>query len=161
VQVTERSKHQGGLALEERAESSRRVSSSESRSRSRTFFIISLVILLNTLGNLTLTWGLRHVAERLGANPLDYMRAMLNPFVTAGISMLILWLLTRMALMSWADLSFLLPVTAIGYVLNEVLAHSVLHEQISRQRWVGTALIFAGALLVGSTTPRNMEAEAE
>jgi uncharacterized membrane protein len=114
--------------------------------------VVATVILLNVFGNLTLTWGLRHVAQRLGANPVDYVHAMLNPFVAAGIAMLILWLLTRMALMSWADLSFVLPVTAVGYVLNEALAHAVLHEAVSFQRWLGTLLIFAGALLVGSTS---------
>lgn len=125
--------------------------------RRRTFLVVVAVILLNVFGNLTLTWGLRHVTQRLGANPVDYVHAMLNPFVAAGIGMLILWLLTRMALMSWADLSFVLPVTAVGYVLNEALAHAILHEAVSFQRWLGTLLIFAGALLVGST---NREAAA-
>jgi uncharacterized membrane protein len=125
------------------------------RTRSTTFLVVTAVILLNVFGNLTLTWGLRHVPERLGLHPIDYIRAMLNPFVAAGIGLLILWLLTRMALMSWADLSFVLPVTAVGYVLNEFLARIVLHEQISAARWVGTLLIFGGALLVGTTTHRD------
>jgi drug/metabolite transporter (DMT)-like permease len=28
-----------------------------------------------------------------------------------------------------------------------------LHETVTRQRWLGTLLIFAGAALVGSTSP--------
>ena len=81
------------------------------------------VILLNAIGNLSLTWGMRHIAETMGLNPVDYVRAMINPFVAGGIGLLILWLLTRMALMSWADLSFVLPVTSIGYVLVAFLGH--------------------------------------
>ena len=113
------------------------------------------MILLNAIGNLSLTWGLRHVNEMLGANPLRYLSAMLQPFVAAGIALLILWLLTRMALMSWADLSFVQPVTAIGYVLNAVLGHVFLQEKITPQHWAGTFLIFAGAVLVGTTSQRG------
>jgi len=85
-------------------------------------------------------------------NPLIYVRAMLDPFVALGIAALILSLLTRMALLSLADLSFVLPVTAIGYVIAVFLGKVFLHEAVSAQRWVGTLLIFAGALLVGSTS---------
>jgi uncharacterized membrane protein len=69
-----------------------------------------------------------------------------------GIAALILALLTRMALLSLADLSFVLPVTAVGYVLAVFLGKVFLHETVTRQRWLGTALIFAGAALVGSTS---------
>ena len=42
---------------------------------------------------------------------------MLHPGIAAGVAMLILALLVRLALLSLADLSFILPMTAIGYVL--------------------------------------------
>ena len=87
-------------------------------------------------------------------DPSLYVRAMLNPFVALGIVALILALLTRMALLSLADLSFVLPVTAIGYVISVLLGKVFLHETVTHQRWLGTLLIFAGALLVG-TTSRN------
>jgi uncharacterized membrane protein len=104
---------------------------------------------------LCLTWGLRHIADQLGANPIGYLHAMINPFVAGGVALLILWLLTRMALMSWADLTFVLPVTSIGYVLATVLAHFSLHEPVSTGRWVGTLMIFAGAVVVGMTTQHS------
>jgi len=40
---------------------------------------------------------------------LGYVAAMLNPYVALGMTLLIVWLLTRMALTEWADLSFVLP----------------------------------------------------
>ena len=127
------------------------------RTRTQTFVLVVAVVVLNALGNLLLTWGLRHVADSLGLNPVHYLRAMINPFVAAGIGMLILWLLTRMTLMSWADLSFVLPVTSIGYVFATLLGYFVLHEQVSVERWIGTLLIFAGAVLVGITTHHHTE----
>ncbi len=80
--------------------------------------------------------------------------AMLNPLVAWASRALILALLTRMALLSLADLSFVLPVTAIGYVISVFIGKLFLHETITHQRWLGTMLIFSGAVLVG-TTSRN------
>jgi len=71
--------------------------------------------------------------------------------VGLGIVLLILWLLSRMALLSWADLSFVLPVTSVGYVLSAILGKYSLSEEISPARWAGIALIVAGTALVGRT----------
>ena len=84
-------------------------------------------------------------------DPALYLRAMLNPFVAMGIAALILALLTRMALLSLADLSYVLPVTAVGDVIAVFLGRTFLHEAVSSRRWMGALPIFGGALLVGST----------
>ena len=80
---------------------------------------------------------------------------MLNPFVALGIALLTLWLLTRMALLSWADLSFVLPVTAIAYFLAAVLGKVFLNESITPLQWLGVILIFAGAVMVGTTRQKS------
>ncbi len=77
---------------------------------------------------------------------------MLEPAVAAGVLLLIFSLLTRMALLSLADLSFVLPVTAIGYVLAVFIGKYFLNETVSTQRWIGTVLICIGAALVSSTS---------
>jgi uncharacterized membrane protein len=69
--------------------------------------------------------------------------------------MQILWLLFRMKLLSLADLSFVLPVTAVGYVLTTVLGRIFLHEEVSTERWIAVALIFLGTALVGSERRSN------
>jgi len=85
---------------------------------------------------------------------------MVDPFVALGIAMLILALLTRMALLSLADLSFVLPVTATGYVLAALFGQVFLHEVVTAQQWLGTVLIFMGSGLVG-TTAQNTTPSAE
>lgn len=121
----------------------------------KTFTLALLVVCLNAVGNLSLAWGMRHTGTSVGLNPLDYLRAMLNPFVALGIVLLIFWLLTRMALLSWADLSFVVPMTSVGYVLSAILGVLFLAEFVSPTHWLGTLLIFAGTLLVGSTRPKT------
>jgi drug/metabolite transporter (DMT)-like permease len=87
--------------------------------------------------------------ETLTLSPLSYIQAILSPWVALGVTLLIVWLLSRMALLSWADLSYVLPVTALGYVASAPLGHYFLNEQITPARWLGIVLIFAGTILVG------------
>lgn len=120
-------------------------------SKLRIFLLAFAVIVFNAVGNLALAWGMRHVSETVSFNPLGYVRAMLNPFVALGIALLILWVLTRLALLSWADLSFVAPLTGVGYILAAVFGRLFLDESITPVHWIGTILIFAGTALVGST----------
>jgi uncharacterized membrane protein len=119
----------------------------------KTYFVVLLFLALRAVGNSSMAWGMKQVPERMSINPALYLRAMLNPFVAIGVAALILALLTRIALLSLADLSFVLPVTAVGYVIAVFLGKLFLHEAVTHQRWLGTLLIFAGAALVGSTAP--------
>jgi len=117
----------------------------------RTYSLLSVFVLLRAFGNLALAWGTKHFPETLATNPLAYLRAMVSPLVTVGIAMLILAMLLRMAILGVADLSFVLPLTAVGYVFAALLGKFILHEDVTPGRWVGTALIFIGVALVGST----------
>jgi uncharacterized membrane protein len=86
---------------------------------------------------------------------------MVSPLVAVGVAMLILAMLLRMAILGVADLSFVLPLTAIGYVFATLLGKLILHEDVSRERWVGTALIFIGVALVGSTPHDTTRGESK
>jgi len=127
--------------------------------KAKTLWLALLVILLNASGNLSLTLGMRSLPDKMSANPLDFIRAMFHPLVALGIVLLIFWLLTRMALFSWADLSFVVPVTAVGYILAAVLGHFFLGETVTFTNWLGTFLIFFGTAFVGATKPLTTECE--
>ena|ERR1035438_3357484 len=120
----------------------------DERLRWKTRFFLALVIISQPLGNLFLTLGMKH---RVLGSPWDYLVAMFTPQVALGIALLIVWLLSRMALLSWADLSYVLPLTAVGYIITAIIGRVVLDEQISLARWSGTLLIVAGTALVGMT----------
>jgi drug/metabolite transporter (DMT)-like permease len=113
--------------------------------------VLLLFIALRAVGNLSLAWGMKRFPETMSANPIPFILAMFDPLVALGVLALILALLVRMALLSLADLSYVLPVTAIGYVIAAFLGKAVLQETVSGQRWLGTVLIFLGAALAGST----------
>ena len=113
--------------------------------------LLFLVILLKPLSNLVFAFGLRSTSEALSINPLAYLRSMIEPMVALGIALQILWLLSRMALLSRADLSFVLPATASGYALSAVLGKVFLAERITPTHWMGIGLICLGSGFVGIT----------
>jgi uncharacterized membrane protein len=127
----------------------------------KTYFVVLLFLGLRAVGNSAMAWGMRQVPEQMSMNPALYIHAMANPFVALGIVALILALLARMALLSIADLSYVLPVTAVGYVIAVFLGKVFLHETVSNQRWLGALLIFGGAALVGSTTGNTTPPERD
>jgi uncharacterized membrane protein len=134
----------------------------DARLRWKTRLFAAIVILSNTLGNFWLAWGMKHRDGTLSASVASYLQAIFNPFVALGIFLLIVWLLARMALLSWADLSYVLPVTSLGYVGNALMGRVFLNEQITPERWLGTMLIVGGVALVGLGQPASAPAlEAE
>lgn len=95
---------------------------------------------------------MRHVSNILSTGALGYIRPVLNPFVALGIALFILATLTRMALLSLADLSLVLPLTATGYIVSALLGKFLSSEQVTFERWIGVLLIFLGTAVVGSTS---------
>ena len=118
----------------------------------RAYRLLALVLFVRPLGNLSLAWGMRHFSSVLALNPFVYARALFNPYVALGVGALIFGVLSRMALLSLADLSVVLPLTASGYILSTVLGKLFLREEVTGYRWLGTILIFLGAVVVGYRT---------
>jgi uncharacterized membrane protein len=109
--------------------------------RLKTRVLAAVVIVSNVLGNFFLSRGVKGRHSLLA----------FDGWVVLGVALLILWMLSRMTLLSWADLSYVLPVTALGYVLTVFMGRVFLLEQVSWQRWAGTLLIMCGVLLVDGT----------
>lgn len=133
------------------------MASESARLRLKTWVCAVIVVLSNVFGNFFMKLGL---PEPL-TSPGEYIMVLFRPTVALGVSLLILWTLTRMALFSWADLSYVVPVTAIGYALVAIVGKVLLHEEISNKRWMGIALIVAGVALVGGGTPQTAPRESK
>jgi uncharacterized membrane protein len=121
----------------------------------KTRIFTALVVLSNVLGNFSLTLGLRRVGRLVSVSPVAYIQALFEPWVAIGVALLIVWLLSHMTLLSWADLSYVLPVTSVGYVLVALVGRFFLDEQITLARWAGIGLIVVGVSLVGRTSVRT------
>jgi len=114
------------------------------------------VILLNAAGNFALTVGMKRAPAAAGP-----VLALLQPFAAAGIVLLIGWMLLRLRLLQIADLSFVLPLTAVGYILNAAMGAALLGEQVTLTRWAGAFLITGGAALTSMTPARSRRKQEE
>lgn len=120
-----------------------------------------LAVVTNTAGNFLLSVGMHQVQISPTKNPLQYLRMFTNPWIDAGVLLLIVWLASQLSLLSWADLSYVLPVTSASYVLTAVFGHVFLHEFVSVGRWSGIFVISIGVTLVMGTSPRAKLASQE
>lgn len=116
-----------------------------------TILFVGIVVCSNLLGNILVRMGMRSAAEQPSLSLMFYLQALANPWVLPGILLLILCLVSQLALLSWADLSFVAPVTSIGYVLTALAGKLLLHEPLSTPRWAAIFLIMAGVTLVSRT----------
>ena len=129
--------------------------SEAARLRVKTWVAVPVVVLSNVFGNFFLKRGMPAGLD----TPLDYITALFRPWAALGVALLVLWMMSRMALLSWADLSYVVPVTSIGYVLVALAGRFLLHETITARRWSGIVLIMAGVWLVSSgTAPQTAQA---
>ncbi|MBI4465575.1 MAG: EamA family transporter [Acidobacteria bacterium] len=121
----------------------------------RIVLVLSLAVLANSVGSVCLSKGMKQF-EATGATGATWLLstsqyALTNPWVIAGIFFLVVFLVSYLAALSEADLSFVLPATAPAYVLTAWLSKVFLNEAITPTRWAGIFLIVLGTCLVGRT----------
>ncbi|HVC18827.1 MAG TPA: EamA family transporter [Vicinamibacterales bacterium] len=131
---------------------------SSSRSlHTKTFVLIVLVVLLSSIGNVLLSVGMKRVgaidAWSVDALARVFLDTFTNPFIWLGIGSLLAFFICYLALLSWADYSFVTPVSAIGYAVVPLLGWALLGESVSDLRWSGIACICGGVLLISRTPP--------
>ncbi len=117
--------------------------------------LVLIAILSNVLGNFFLSRGMRDVGPVITLSPLPYLHALLDGWVLLGVVLLAAWIIVQLSLLSRADLTYVLPVTATTYMLAALLGEFALGETIPPVHWVGIVLIGIGVALVGLTVPRT------
>ncbi len=123
------------------------------RNRRLIYLLAAAAVLSNTAGNCMLRAGLKSVGAIVSVSPLDYLKAFLNGWVVLGVVVLFGWLLLQLSLLSWADLTYVLPVTSVSYVLIAIAGVLLMDEHVSAAHWAGVLLILAGVIIVGRTRP--------
>ncbi len=110
----------------------------------RQYLILGLVSLCAPLGDSCLARGMTAVPDISLAHPGALIAAVFTPWIAAGIALLIGFFASYLTALSWADLTFVLPATALGNVIVALISRFWLHEAISLERWAGIVLITLG-----------------
>lgn len=117
---------------------------------SRKYLVLAAVAIFASCGDVCLARGMRDFGAVTAANWHLLFSFLLNPWVLAGIGLLLLFFGSYLTALSWADLTYVLPATALSYVLMALLAKVFLNEHVTVSRWLGIALITAGVGFVAS-----------
>lgn len=80
-----------------------------------------------------------------------------SEFVWLGIACLLIFFVAYALVLSWADYSYVQPVTAFAYGTAALLGHFVLGEFVTPVQWTGIVVICLGVFVVGRTPPRTTE----
>jgi len=110
----------------------------------RQYLILGLVAVSAPLGDSCLSRGMAAMPSITLAHPGSLIAAVFTPWIALGIALLIGFFASYLTALSWADLTFVLPATAFGYVIIALLARFWLNESISLERWAGIVLITLG-----------------
>jgi len=116
----------------------------------RKYLVLAGVTIFSTLGDSLLARGMKEVGGISFHNVSGLLFAILNPWVAIGILLLLAFFASYMSALSWADLTYVLPATSLGYVLVALIARLAFHEEISPTRWLGIACIAAGVGIVAA-----------
>jgi drug/metabolite transporter (DMT)-like permease len=110
----------------------------------RKYLVLAGVTLFGAVGDSLLSLGMKQVGSVSLHHLHNVILAVLNPWVALGILFLLGFFASYMMSLSWADLTYVLPATSLGYVLLALIARFWLHEQVSLTRWLGIGLISLG-----------------
>ena len=118
----------------------------------KTLVIVLIAAVLGGTGHVLLAKGMRPVGDlteapshRLGGM---VARAVSNPWLLFGVVLQAGFFFIYLMLLSRDDVSLILPLTAIDYIVVAVLAQYMLGEIVTPVRWMGMGLIVAGVGLL-------------
>jgi drug/metabolite transporter (DMT)-like permease len=121
----------------------------------RKYLVLLSVIIFGSTGDSFLSRGMKQVGAIDIHHISSIFTAVANPWVILGIFFLLGFMSSYMTALSFADLTFVLPATAVSYINMTLISIFWLHEHVSLQRWAGVALIVAGVGLVAGGPSRT------
>lgn len=127
----------------------------------KTFLLLAMLIVFSSLGEILSARGMKQIGE-ISFRPRLLLRTIpplfTNSNLIAGVVCLAVSFFSFLSLLSYADLSYVVPLTAVGYITNTIGAKFLLHERISQARWWGTLLVTTGVAII--SLPASFEAFA-
>jgi len=119
----------------------------------KTFIVVLLATLSAAIGETLISYGMKRNGQ-VDLTELSQCLKLIfsvvrNPYIFSGVVLLGIFFFLYLAALSWADLSFVLPLTALSFIFAAILAKFFLKEDISWYRWAGTLVIIIGIVLVG------------
>jgi drug/metabolite transporter (DMT)-like permease len=121
----------------------------------KTLVLVLIAGLLGGTGHVMLAKGMKTIGDLTEAHASAVggmiARTVSNPWVLLGVVLQAAFFFMYLTLLSRADVSKVLPMTAFDYIVVALLAQWLLAEPVTPARWTGIGLIVAGVFMVSRT----------
>jgi drug/metabolite transporter (DMT)-like permease len=116
------------------------------------FVLFVMITVVGTAGELCLGRAMKQTGElqrfRPGAAASLLWRALRVKWIWIGLAMMTLAFFSLLLLLSFEKVSFVVPVSALSYLVGALGGKFFLGERVDRQRWIGIALVCVGVTMV-------------
>ena len=120
----------------------------------RDALLLGVLIVGSTGGEIAITFGMKATGEPAQLRPVALLKflgkALCNGWFWAGVPLMALSFYSLLVLLSWEPISFVIPASALSYVVGTLGAKYILREDVSVARWMGVILVCAGVALVAA-----------
>jgi drug/metabolite transporter (DMT)-like permease len=110
------------------------------------------IVVAGTGGELCVSRAMKSTGEIHDFGPKSILRfisqSLRLPWMWMGIALMSLGFFSLLAILSFQEVSFVVPVSALSYAAGAFGAKAFLGERISRNRWIGIAVVCLGVTLV-------------
>jgi drug/metabolite transporter (DMT)-like permease len=118
----------------------------------KTYVLLAVAIIIQAAGNTLLSKGMKQIGSTSQIGGSHWLALLFptlqSPTIWLGTAFLLLFFLLFAAVLSWADLSFVVPAISVEMIVNVAFAKYFLSEPVSLARWIGTLMISLGVILV-------------
>ena len=118
----------------------------------RELLLLCVIVVAGTGGELCVTRAMKQIGEVTDFRPSALVRFILRALTVGwmwmGIAMMAIAFFALLTTLSFENVSFVVPVTALSYAAGAVGAVLFLRERISAQRWIGVFIVCIGVTIV-------------
>jgi drug/metabolite transporter (DMT)-like permease len=116
------------------------------------FLILVVASIVESIGIAFLSGGLKEIngATEISASQIARVvkEGASNRKILLGITLEAAFFGALLYMLSIRDVSFVWPLTSLGFIVTTLAAQFLLHEKVSPGRWAGVLLIAVGASLI-------------
>jgi drug/metabolite transporter (DMT)-like permease len=110
------------------------------------------IVVAGTTGELCVSRAMKSVGEIHDFSPKSILKFVLRssrlPWMWLGIALMSVGFFSLLAILSFQEVSFVVPVSALSYAAGAFGAQAFLGERIIRDRWIGIAVVCLGVTIV-------------
>jgi drug/metabolite transporter (DMT)-like permease len=114
----------------------------------RRYLILGGMVVFGAVGDVCLSRGMKGIGSVSLSSLYQLIPAVFNPWVSMGIVFLLAFFVSYATALSFADLTYVIPATSLGYVLIALMSQFLLDENVTVMRWIGILLVSGGVGVV-------------